>query len=58
MSIAKSISHFTIIKKNIDSVSLHAKIITTDHQDELDKNVKIEYKTTRAEERPTCIMLV
>ena len=53
---AKSIPLFTII--HIDSVSLHAKIITTGYQDELDKNMKIENKSTRAEDRPTYVMPV
>ena len=41
-----------------DSVTLHAKIITTGYQDELDKNMKIENKSTKAEDRPTCVMPV
>ena len=34
------------------SSTLHAKIITTDHQEELDKNMKIENKRNRAKETP------
>ena len=34
------------------SSALHAKIITTGHQEELDKNMKIENKRNRAKERP------
>ena len=43
---------------HIDSASLHAKIITTGYQDELDKNMTIENKSTRAEDIPTCVMPV
>ena len=32
--------------------TLHAKIIATGHQEELDKNMKIENKRNRAKERP------
>ena len=50
--IAKSIPHFTIIAKAYRLCKPVAKVITTDHPDELDKNMKIENKSTRAEERP------
>ena len=33
-------------------MALCTKIINTGHKDELDKNIKIENKSTRAEERP------